>query len=57
MFQSYQEILVQLLLLASSLLFQSFPLLHRIVLFGVSRSDFLSVDAALEHLDRGGIFW
>ena len=56
MFQSYQEILVQLLLLASSLLFQTLPLLpDRFV--RCKPGYFPSVDAALEHLNRGGIFW
>ena len=52
MFERDEEILVQLLLFATGLVFEAFALLDGIVLLGVSRRDFLAVDAALEDFDR-----
>src|SRR5262249_46342882 len=40
------------LLLPAGLMFETLALLYRIVLFGVSRSDLLAVDAAFEDLHR-----
>src|ERR1700733_4517126 len=47
-FERDEKILVQLLLLAAGLMFETFALLNRIILFRVARRNFLSVDAALE---------
>src|SRR5439155_18266749 len=49
-FERHEEIFVELLLLATGLVFKAFALLDRIVLLGVGRRDFLPVDAALEDL-------
>src|SRR5437660_3485958 len=46
--ERHEEIFVELLLLTTGLVFQAFALLDRIVLLGVSRRDFLPVNAALE---------
>jgi hypothetical protein len=51
-FQRDEEILIQLLLFAASLMLQPLALRNRIVLLGVGRRDFLAVDAALEDFNR-----
>ena len=51
MFEGDEGIFVQLLLLATGLMFQRGALLDGIVLFGVTGGNFLAVDAALEDLD------
>jgi hypothetical protein len=55
-FEGDEKIFVELLLLAAGLVFQPFALFDRIILLGVRRGNFLSVDAALENLDRFRIF-
>src|SRR5262249_2016374 len=47
-----EEILIKLLLLTASLMFKAFALLNRIILLGISRRDFLAIDAAFENLNR-----
>jgi len=55
-FQSDEEILVELLLLASGLVFKPFSLFERVVLLGVSGRNFLPVDAAFKDFDGRRIF-
>jgi hypothetical protein len=55
-FEGNEEIFVELLLLAASLVLQSLALLDGIVLLGVAGRDFLAVDAELEDFNRGRAF-
>ena len=50
-----EEVVVQFLLLLAGLVDQRLALGDRVVLLGVCWGDFLPVDAALKHLDGGGI--
>src|SRR4051812_50124619 len=55
MFESYQEIFVELLLLAAGLMFEALALLDRIVLLRIGGGNFLAVNSALKKIDRGRI--
>ena len=46
--QRYQEVFIQLLLLAACLMFEAFALFNWIVLFRVARRNLLAVDAQFE---------
>src|ERR1043165_4564105 len=50
-FEGHEEILVQFLLLAASLMLQRRPLRDRVVLLGVTGRNLLAINAALEDLD------
>ena len=51
MLKSNQEVIIEFLLLAASLVLKSLSLLDWVILFGVAGGNFLSVDAALEDFD------
>src|SRR5881275_3047627 len=55
MFECDQKIFIDLLLLASGLMFEALALLDWIILLGVSRRDFLAVNAAFEDFHGGRI--
>ena len=54
-FKSDQKVFVELLLFSAGLMFETFALFDRIILLGICRGDFLSIDAAFKDLDRRGI--
>ena len=51
MFESDEEILIELLLLAAGLMGETLPLFDRVVLFRVGRGDLLTVDTAFKDLN------
>jgi|TARA_B100001971_G_C18073600_1_gene474431 hypothetical protein len=52
--KGHQEVFVQFLLFATGLLFKSFALLDRIILFSVRWGDFLTVDATFKNFHAIG---
>jgi len=54
-FEGDEEVLVEFLLFAAGLVFETFPLFDRVILFAVGWGDFLAIDAAFEDFDGGGV--